>query len=102
MSYILSFECDGLTEEERDIVLAKLDIIKFHVFKDLNVKYTMLHRANRISINQEINDINVAFECFKLLSSFNFDKEYDDWYNYGEDSNVTCSLVSKKSIELEG
>lgn len=91
MVYKLYFSIDGLTEEERFEVIKKLELIKDHIYSDLNIDFTMLHRENRVWIDQEIDDYK-ALEVFKLLCNVSVDKAYDDYYNTGVDSRLECCL----------
>lgn len=100
MTYKLEFLFDNLTESEKRELLRKLDLIKHHIYKDLNIESTVLHRCNRVWISQEILDEDKALELFKVLQSVGVTKHYDDYYQTGEDSHCTCNLCFVKDYPL--
>ena len=100
MSYHLEFNFDKLTEDEKWELLKKLDLIKHHIYSDLEIECTGLHRENRVWIDQDIPNESVAFELFKLLKSISIHKEYDDYYETGADSHCVCSLSYSKDYPL--
>lgn len=99
MVYLLKFEMDGLTEEEQYQVCKRVELIRDKVYPDLDIDITVLHRENRVLIKQSVPD-DLALELFRLLSSVSVDKAYDDYYNTGVDSRLTCSLCFEDEFPL--
>ena len=93
MVYKLHYMIDGLTEEEKYQVIKRIGLIKDHIYPELDIDYSCLHRENRVWIDQEISDKDKAFELFRLLSTVKVDKAYDDWYETGVDSHMECCLT---------
>ena len=101
MGYHLDYRFDGLTEEEQDQLLSRLEIIKDKIYPELDIDFSCLHRENRVWIDQEITDDNKALELFKLLSGVGVDKAYDDYYETGEDSHLSVNLNYTKEYPLD-
>jgi hypothetical protein len=97
MKCIIDFKFDGLTEDEQYQLEKRLNLIKDHIYPSLDVRSTCLHRENNVSINQFVS-MDKALELFKLLSSMCVDKKYDDWYETGVDSRLSCSLTIVKEF----
>lgn len=79
----LYYEIRGLYPEERDYILKQLELIKHNVYKDLVIEYSILKsNPNRIWIDEDIEDDDVALELFRLLRAVkvpNIPTEYDDY-----------------------
>lgn len=89
----INLKINGLTIEEKEILLKKIDLIKDNIYPELNVDYSMLkHSPNWISIKNEIDDYAVAFELFRLLSNLDFPHKHDDYYEIYENVHMNMSL----------
>lgn len=82
--YTLKLEIRELTIEDKETLLAKIDLIIHHVKPSLkdDLDYSMLkHSPNWISLHTSNLELEEAFELYKLLSQgLNFTHKDDDWY----------------------
>ena len=80
----LCLEITGLTLEERDTLLKKIDLIIYHVHKPLakDLKYTLLKDSpNNISMRSVLRD-EKALTLFKLFKELNITHKPDTDYIY--------------------
>lgn len=92
MVYKVYFSFNGLTEDELFQVVKKVELIKDHIYSDLDIGSSLLHRENTVWVDQEIADEGKALEVFRLLCNVGVDKSYDDYYETGVDSRLECCL----------
>lgn len=98
--YNLILNIEGLTIEEREVLLKKIEIIKYNILKEMNVEYSMLkHSPNWIRIDEDIKDMEKALLLFKLLSNLNMTHEYDEYYEIYETPKMDLKLIYKKEWE---
>ena len=89
--YELHFLFDGLTEDEMYQLVKRMEVIKDHIYPELDIVCTGLHRENRVSVDQVIPE-DCVFELYRLLCNVSVDKVYDDYYGTGVDSRLVCCL----------
>lgn len=91
---LLKLDITGLTIVERDTLLRKIDLIKHHVYPELDVDWSVLkHSPNCIRIRQEINDVDKCFELFKCLEALDFKHEHDEDYEIYGDVHMALAIV---------
>ena len=103
MSVKLILRIDGLTIEERDILLKKIDLIIHYIHKPLqkDLEYSLLkHSPNWISIESELKE-DKAFTLFKLFKELTFPHKHDDYYEIYEDPHMTLTLEYTYKWEKE-
>lgn len=90
---LLKLYITGLTQEEQYVLLKKIELIKHHVYPELEVNSSVLkHSPNWIRINQEINDMDKCLELFKCLEALDFKHEPDEYYEIYEHVHMTLAI----------
>ena len=83
MRYNVYFEIKGLYPEERDYILARLELIKDKICRSLLIECTRLKSSpNRVSCEYSSYDLQDAVRLYSLLDSIavpNIRTEYDDY-----------------------
>ncbi len=88
------FEVHGLTVEEQDILLRKIDLILHNTNKSLKdkVDYSLLkHSPNWIRLNVDLPD-EKALTLYRFFKELNFTHKHDDYYNVYESPVMNISL----------
>lgn len=95
------FHISGLTIEEQDILLTKIDLILHNVSKPLKeqLDYSLLkHSPNWIRLDVNVS-VDKAFTLYRLFKELNFPHKHDDYYHIYEDPVMNLSLEYKRVWE---
>lgn len=64
----LYYNISKLYPEEKDYIIKQLNLIKHNIYKDLNIRYSMLEgNINNIWIKNDNIDTDTALQLFRLL-----------------------------------
>lgn len=101
----LYYSMNGLYPEERDYVLKQLDLIKHNIYKDLDIKYSVL-KSSPNSIWIKNNDINIdtALELFRLLNEVkvpNIPTNYTDYIPLDERDKPSVEIQLSSFVKFE-